>query len=169
MNIIERFHLLNSPSLLVVKKPTKARAKNTLVRHCVKCLNAECPMGLGSCMQYWECVNRDVGGCSVSVKQLWYKNSVLLAVLTASAMLTGCGEGSDSGFVAPVKPGAEQTQYYAQNVVRQSSSTGTFYVELSTNIGRDDGTKAALNQVTVLSSDADWRVVSQNNNGFTLK
>ncbi|WP_275725722.1 Ig-like domain-containing protein [Vibrio furnissii] len=105
----------------------------------------------------------------MSKKRLWNKNSLLLAVLTASAMLTGCGEGSDSGFVAPVKPGTEQTQYYAQDVVRQNSSAGTFYVDLSTNIGSSDGTETALNQVTALNSDADCRVVSQNNNGFTLK
>ncbi|MCG6215981.1 hypothetical protein K6U30_06655, partial [Vibrio furnissii] len=99
-------------------------------------------------------------------KRLWKKNQMLLM---ATTMLAGCGEGSDSGFIAPVKPGSEQTQYYAQDVVRQNSSAGTFYVDLSTNIGSSDGTETALNQVTALSSDADCRVVSQNNNGFTLK
>ncbi|WP_275725719.1 Ig-like domain-containing protein [Vibrio furnissii] len=105
----------------------------------------------------------------MSEKRLWNKNSLLLAVLTVSAMLTGCGDGSDSGVVEPVKPDKEQPRFFAQDVVRQSSSAGTFYVDLSTNIGSDDGTKAALNQVTALSSDADCRVVSQNSSGFTLK
>ncbi len=94
---------------------------------------------------------------------------MLLAILAAVSMLTGCGEGSDSGFVAPVKPGTEQTQYYAQDVVRQNSSAGTFYVDLSTNIGSSDGTETALDQVTALNSDAGCRVVSQSNNGFTIK
>ncbi len=90
-------------------------------------------------------------------------------LLMATTMLAGCGEGSDSGFIAPVKPGTEQTQYYAQDVVRQNSSAGAFYVDLSTNIGSNDGTKVALSQVTALGSDADCRVVSQDSSGFTIK
>ncbi|WP_158108435.1 Ig-like domain-containing protein [Vibrio furnissii] len=102
-------------------------------------------------------------------KRLLKKNKLPLAIFVTIIMLAGCGEGSDSGVVTPVKPGKEQNQFYAQDVVRQNSLAGLFYVDLSTNIGSDDGTKAALNQVTVLSSDADCRVISQNNSGFTLK
>ncbi|WP_158108433.1 Ig-like domain-containing protein [Vibrio furnissii] len=102
-------------------------------------------------------------------KRLLEKNKLPLAILAIMIMLAGCGEGSDSGVVTPLKPGKEQNQFYAQDVVRQNSLAGLFYVDLSTNIGSDDGTKAALNQVTVLSSDADCRVVAQNSNGFTIK
>ncbi|WP_158108434.1 Ig-like domain-containing protein [Vibrio furnissii] len=102
-------------------------------------------------------------------KRLLKKNKLPLAIFVTIIMLAGCGDGSDSSVAAPVKPGQEQTKFYAQDVVRQNSLAGLFYVDLSTNIGSDDGTKAALNQVTVLSSDADCRVISQNNSGFTLK
>ncbi|EJF7266800.1 hypothetical protein M8475_004722, partial [Vibrio parahaemolyticus] len=105
----------------------------------------------------------------MSKQQLWKKSKVLMAAWVTSTMLVGCGEYSDSGVVAPIKPGTEHTQYYAQDVVRQSSSAGLFYVDLSTSIGSDDGTKASLHQVTELNSGTDCHVISQNNKGFTIK
>lgn len=91
-------------------------------------------------------------------------------ILAFSVIFMGCRIDTDSNsntdIVTP--PDTNQTNYYAQDILRRNLSLGMFYVDLSSHIGSFDGTKVALNQVTDLTSDVDCHVLSQNSSGFLI-
>lgn len=83
--------------------------------------------------------------------------------------LFGCGKDSDDDFLNYSGSVSDQTLYYAQDVVRQSSSSGNMYIDLSMNMGSNDGTNVALSQVISLNPSSDCDILSLNSNGVTIK
>ncbi|MEZ8123033.1 Ig-like domain-containing protein [Vibrio splendidus] len=100
-----------------------------------------------------------------------YRNFQKLSLtVVISLVLLGCGGSSDE---AAPKSTSEpstlnDTLYYAQDVIRQSAPTNTFFVDLSNSIESSDGSPVTLTTVTPLNDNYDCNVVSQNTNGFTI-
>ncbi|MFA0524093.1 DUF823 domain-containing adhesin [Vibrio sp. 10N.222.52.C3] len=103
----------------------------------------------------------------ISTYAPFHKLSLSVAI---SLALFGCGASSDEATTnsKPESPTSGDTLYYAQDVIRQSTPTNTFFVDLSNNMESSDDSSVTLTTVTSLNNSYDCNVVSQNANGFTI-
>ncbi|MEZ8510201.1 DUF823 domain-containing adhesin [Vibrio splendidus] len=90
--------------------------------------------------------------------------------VSISLALFGCGASSDEATTnsKPESSTSGDTLYYAQDVIRQSTPTNTFFVDLSNSMESSDDSSVTLTTVTSLNDNYDCNVVSQNTNGFTI-
>lgn len=94
--------------------------------------------------------------------------------MAVSLTLYGCGGGSDESeetsplIEAPANSNFG-TLYYAQDIIRQSTPSDTFYVDLSNGMESSDGSSVKLTSVIPLSDDNSCEVISQDGDGFTIR
>ncbi|MEF1329120.1 hypothetical protein [Vibrio sp. M260121] len=93
----------------------------------------------------------------------------VFGAIAISLTLFGCG-GDDAGFKGEETPTPPitTTLYYAQDTVRQSAPTDSFYVDLSKSMETSDGTEVSLTSISPLIADDSCDVLSQDNKGFTI-
>ncbi|MFA0055093.1 hypothetical protein [Vibrio echinoideorum] len=90
--------------------------------------------------------------------------------VTISLALFGCGASSDEATTnsKPESSTSGDTLYYAQDVIRQSTPTNTFFVDLSNSMESSDDSSVSLMTVTSLNDNYNCDVISQKTNGFTI-
>ena len=103
----------------------------------------------------------------ISTYAPFHKLSLSVAI---SLALFGCGGSNDEATTnsKPESSTSGDTLYYAQDVIRQSTPTNTFFVDLSNSMESSDDSSVTLTTVTSLNDNYDCNVVSQNTNGFTI-
>lgn len=94
----------------------------------------------------------------------------LSLTVVISLALFGCGGSSDEAAPksTPEPSTLNDTLYYAQDVIRQSTPTDTFFVDLSNGMESSDDSSVTLTTVTPLNDNYNCDVISQNANGFTI-
>lgn len=94
-------------------------------------------------------------------------------VLALSGALVGCGgEGdntNDSSTLPDYQPnGSSGTLYYAQDVLRETNSVSTFYIDLAENMEASDGSEVTLTSVSPLGNHKTCEPISVYRQGFTI-
>ncbi|MDN3628747.1 adhesion domain-containing protein [Vibrio lentus] len=97
----------------------------------------------------------------------FHKLSLSVAI---SLALFGCGASNDEATTnsKPESSTSGGTLYYAQDIIRQSTPTDTFFVNLSNGMESSDDSSVTLTTVTPLNDNYNCDVISQNANGFTI-
>ncbi len=97
-----------------------------------------------------------------------YKLVIALSIAVTACGGEGSGSSSGSSPETITPPIESDTIYYAQDVVRETIPTSTFYVDLSDSMESSDGSTVVLTDVTPLNSDESCKVTSIDETGFTI-